>query len=237
MDALLDIAHDNKVSLVDDAAHALGATYKSIPCGSFGVTGNFSFYPSKIVTSSEGGMVTTDNDEVARRVKGLRNHGREAFGPAEVTELGYNFRLSEVHAALGISQVRHLDDFISRRSSSASAYQKMLDDIPDLKPQLVRPQNKSTFYAYIVALGAKAQISRDLLVEELAKRGIQTSIMYKPAHSQPFFAAMGISASLPVAELLGRATIALPMYTDLDADDITHVCSILANLLCQPTSL
>jgi perosamine synthetase len=228
-----ELAEDHGIALIEDCAHAHGAKYRGTSCGNLGVCGAFSFYPTKLMTTAEGGMITTNQKELAEKIKVIRNCGRGGYGPLEIVELGYNYRLSEIHAIIGLSQFRHLDEFIRHRNLIAKIYNKALSEKGWIRPQLVREGNLCSYYAYIVKLTEKALISRDELVSKLKDRGVMTSILYHPAHLQPLYSRYfdGKPPVLPVAEDLGKTSLALPMYSGMSLDDALYVVDVVKSLV------
>jgi len=232
MNEIEEVAADYKIPVIEDCAHAHGAKYKGFSCGTFGIVGCFSFYPTKIVTTAEGGMVTTDDEALANGIRILRNHGRATSGPSEVVELGFNYRLSEVHAAIGITQLRHINRFLEVRNKLAEMYNERLAGIKWLEPQHIRNGNLCSYYVYIVKLTDEAPLSRDALMKGLSDRGIETSVLYHPVHLQPFYVKLfGYrKGELPVAEELGEKSLALPLFNGMKVDDITRVVDTIREI-------
>jgi len=231
MKEIIEICDDHKIPAIEDAAHAHGAKCSNVFCGSIGLAGAFSFYPTKVITCGEGGIVTTnrEGEKLAEKVEMIRNHGRATYGPVEISEMGYNYRLTDIHAVIGLTQLRHLHEYVEHRNSVASVYGKQLAKIGWLNPQKVRKENVSSYYAYIVKLEDDAPIARDDLAARLAEVGIGTSVLYHPVHSQPLYVKLLGSKSgvLPVAEELGRITIALPMYNSLSIKEAEYVVEMV----------
>jgi len=225
MKAIMEIAEDHKLFVVEDAAHALGSFYNGRPCGTIGIAGAFSFYPTKIITTAEGGAVTTYDEVIAKKVRMIRNHGRAYFGPGPIETLGFNFRLSELHAALGLVQLKHIEKFIARRNEIARLYNRELKKIGWIRPQEVPLGCRSSYYAYIVCLSDDAPITRDELISRLRERGIETSVMYHAVHLQPFYRRIfGFKKGyLPVAEFISENNVALPMFYGLSDEDVRRV--------------
>jgi len=232
MKEISEIANDNKITLIEDCAHAHGARYQRTNCGAIGIAGCFSFYPTKIITTAEGGMVTTNNENLAEKVRVIRNHGRAAYGPTEVFELGFNYRLSEIHAAIGLVQMKHIKEFVAERNGLAKAYTKELDEVPWLKPQLVEKGNLCSYYAYLIKLTEEAPVSRDELAKKLAEKGIGTSVIYHPAHLQPFYMKLfgHKKGELPVAEELGEKGLALPLRNGMKVKDVKKVAETIKGI-------
>jgi len=231
MKELGEMAEDYEITLIEDCAHAHGAKYKGSNCGTFGVAGAFSFYPTKIMTTGEGGMITTDQKDLAEKTMIIRNHGRAGYGPHEIVEMGYNYRLSDIHAVMGLTQLKRLDMFLKQRNVLAGIYRKGLK-ISWIKPQQVRDGNTSSYYAYIVKLTDNAPITRDELVKRLNDHGVMTSIVYHPVHLQPLYVNLfGYQAPmLPVAEELGIRSFALPLYNGMSVDEANYVVEVAKNI-------
>lgn len=232
MKELDELTEDYKITLIEDCAHAHGAKYEGSNCGTFGVAGAFSFYPTKIMTTAEGGMVTTYKKDLAEKTMIIRNHGRAGYGPHEIVEMGYNYRLSDVHAIIGLAQMKHIDMFVRQRNTVAEIYRKGLSKIGWIEPQHVRDGNTSSYYAYIVKLTDNAPITRDELVKRLNDYGVMTSIVYYPIHLQPLYVNLfGYQAHmLPVAEELGRRSFALPLYNGMSVDEANYVVEVIKNM-------
>ncbi len=225
MNELLEIARDRKVHLIEDGAGAHGAKYQGRYCGTMGTAGAFSFYPTKIITTAEGGMVTSSDKQLCEKVRSIRNHGRLGFGPTENTDLGFNFRMPDVLAAIGLSQIRHLSGFVKRRNALAKHYSRGLKKTKWLQPQLVKTGNLSSYYAYILRLAADAPLTRDEFVGELKRRGVNTSVIYNPIHLQPLYRNMFKfkEGDFPVSESIGNNSIALPLGNTLNMEEADYV--------------
>lgn len=229
MTELLEIAEANNIMVIEDCAHAHGAKYKQKSCGMIGEAGCFSFYPTKVMTSGEGGMVTTDDEALAAKIKVIRNCGRAAYGPTAIQELGYNFRITDIHAAIGLVQLKHLDDYLMHRNSAAKFYNAELSKINWLRIQAIREGNLSSYYAYIVELTSDAPMTRDELSSTMRQHGIGTSVLYHPVHLQPLYVKrFGFkNGLLPITERLGRQTIALPLDNNISVDEQKRVVETL----------
>jgi perosamine synthetase len=224
MKQLSEIAEDHQLSLVEDCAHAHGSKAQGKNCGSFGEASAFSLYATKIITAGEGGMVTTDDEKIAQRIRRIRTHGRGGIGPVETTGLGYNYRLSDIHAVIGLSQMKHLPDFIAQRQQIARSYNSFLSHTGWAKPQLVRAGDVCPYYVYLLKLAADAPFQRNELAAKLSEKGIGTSVLYYPVHTQPFYKSiLDRDPKCPVAEELGKRTIALPLYNGMSKDELEFV--------------
>jgi len=163
----------------------------------------------------------------------IRNHGRAGYGPREIVEVGYNYRLSDVHAVIGLTQMKHIDMFVRQRNTIARIYHEGLSKIGWIKPQRVRDGNASSYYAYIVKLTDDAPITRDDLVAKLNDHGVMTSIVYYPVHLQPLYVNLFSyqTRMLPVAEELGRRSFALPMYSGMSVDEANYVVEVIKDMV------
>lgn len=219
MDAIMEIATRRKLIVVEDAAQAVGADLRGQPVGSFG-TGCFSLYATKNVMSGEGGMITTNDDAVAERCRMIRNHGmrRRYFHDM----LGYNFRLSDLHAAIGLAQMKRLAEFTARRRANA-AY--LNSHITSVRTPTVRPGFGHVWHQYTIRVSDGRD--RDAAVKQLNEAGVGTGVFYPlPAHKQAHLAAMGLgAASLPVAERLAREVISLPVHPQLTQTELERIAA------------
>lgn len=228
--------------IIEDASHAIGGKYRCEPvgCGRYSDITVFSFHPVKIITTAEGGMALTNGADLADKMARLRSHGitRETTqmlyqpdGPwyYEQVELGFNYRMSELQAALGVSQLKRLDSFIARRHSLAKRYATLLADLP-VTPPTEHPDNYSSFHLYVIRLQLD-RISRTHreVFELLREQGIGVNLHYIPVHTQPFFQQMGFMlGDYPEAERYYAEAISLPMFygmTEAQQDDVVEALS------------
>ncbi len=224
MKELTEIAQDHDIDLLEDCAHAHGSSSSGKNFGTFGVAGAFSFYATKIMTSAEGGMVVTNDQKIAERVKRIRSHGRGGVGPVETTELGYNYRMSDIHAVIALSQLSHLPEFIRQRQQIARFYDRLFSGTSWVRPQLVKRGDVCPYYVYLLKVARDAPISRDDLALKLGERGVATSVLYYPAHTQPFYLkVLDRDPGCPVASDLGKRTIAVPMYSGMTTGEMNRV--------------
>ncbi len=227
MRKLEEVASEQDIYVVEDCAHALGSKIEDSACGRNGIASAFSFYPTKLLTTGEGGMVVTDSPDIANKVRLIRNQGRSGLGPLEITELGYNFRMPEIGAVLGIRLLRELDDYVLHRNLLADRYKRGLSSFDWVRCQVVRTGNLSSYYSFIVVLHPDAPVSRDQLKETLASFGIETSIIYRPIHLQPLYRRLfgTKEGHAPVSEILGERSLALPMSNGLTEAEVEYVVS------------
>jgi perosamine synthetase len=224
--------------LVEDAAHAHGSSLDGRPAGSFGVAGAFSFYPTKVMTTGEGGMIVTADERIRDEAVIYRDQGKAGFLGGDHVRLGYAWRMSELHAAVGIVQLRRLDEFIKIRREVADQYHEGLPRISGITP-LVPPQGcESNYYKYIAMLdpGIDRQEVKATLRQE---HGVSLSgeVYASPLHHQPVFAGLH-DGSLPVAEDVCSRHVCLPIHSDMSRDEAIHVVASLRAVLgrAEPTN-
>lgn len=233
MDTLLEIAERRRLFLIEDACEAIGAEYRGRKVGSMGHAGVFAFYPNKQITTGEGGVVVTRDEALARRIRALRNQGRYPTDDwFQHTELGYNYRISEINCALGLAQMSRLDEILQKREAVAAAYHQRLSPYPDLAlPPLTLPNGRISWFVYVVRLAAGAGLEADTVLRSLAAAGIGSGRYFAPIHLQPSYAAWRHSASLPVTEAEASRSLALPFFNNIEAAAIDEVCENLVRLL------
>jgi perosamine synthetase len=232
LDPCMAFAKEHGLAVIEDAACALGATYRSQPCGSVGDVGCFSFHPRKVITTGEGGMVVTDRDDVAARLALFRSHGGvRAGGRFTFEEAGFNYRLSDVHAALGVAQMRRLPEIVARRRDVAARLTERLAAIPGITPPAEPAWAGHIFQAYVTVLDEG--IDRDAVVAQLDGLGIESTIGTYALHAQPFFGrAYGYRpGQLPCSARVAHQSLALPLFptmSEAQADRVSDaLCAIL----------
>lgn len=245
-DAIFELSKEYGFAIIEDASHAIGASRDGETVGScrWSDITVFSFHPVKIITSGEGGMTLTNNDELGARMAMLRSHGvtrdAEAFAappPAdnpgyppwyyEQQLLGFNYRMTEIHAALGLSQLQRLDQYVARRNELAARYDEALADLPLQRPH-VDARNLSSWHLYVVRLAGDVSGAHHRVVfDQLRARGIGVNLHYTPVHLQPYYRALGFSPGLcPEAEAYARQAISLPLFgamTDAQLDEVVKI--------------
>jgi perosamine synthetase len=219
--------------IVADACHALGGSYKGSPVGALAKLNVFSLHPVKHVTTGEGGVITTDDAELARRMRVFRNHGitrdhreREGSWFYEMVELGFNYRITDFQCALGTSQLRKLRDSVARRRAIAARYDRFFAGTPEIAPLRVRADARHAYHLYPVLLS----IDRAAAFRALRAEGIGCNVHYIPVHLHPFYKErFGTGPGLcPVAEAAYERLITLPMFpamSDRDVDDVIEACT------------
>lgn len=233
MSEILEIAEDHQLSIVEDCAHSLGSEYKGQKTGSFGTAGCFSFYPTKMITTLEGGMITTNDERAAEKMRILREHGmnrtaidRESSATwfYDVTELGYNYRMNEIQAVLGISQIERIEEGIKKRIEAAHYYTKNMRQrsLKGIVPPYEAPDRSHVFHLYVVRVEEAAGITRDELFRRLSNEGIGLSVHYTPLHMLSFYRNFlkNSSMAFPVAERVYNQILSLPLYPALPARSI-----------------
>ena len=235
MDPILDIARTHGLYVLEDSCEALGSRYKGRPAGSFGNAGVFGFYPNKQITTGEGGMIVTDDDDWAGLSRSLRNQGRDRNGGwLAHPRMGYNYRLSELNCALGLVQLGRLSEAVEARTRVQALYGERLQDVPQVTMQKVHPQVEVSWFVFVVRLDDRyTQTDRDRILVSLAERGIGCSNYFAPIHLQEFYVErFGYQlGDFPVCEALSARTIALPFHHALTSDDVDRVCTELVGLL------
>ena len=233
LSALQRISGVYNLRLIEDACEALGAEYCGKKVGTLGNYGVFAFYPNKQITTGEGGMIITNDDEAADLMRALRNQGR---APGDTwlqhTFLGYNYRLDEMSAVLGAVQMSRLGELLSARQKVADWYQSRLEEIPGIEPpRLVETTTRVSWFVYVIRLAP--EIDRSLVAEKLSERGIPVRPYFLPIHLQPYMVErFGYrSGDFPVTEDLGRRGLALPFSGKMSEAQVEQVCLALADCL------
>jgi perosamine synthetase len=231
------VARKHGLAIIDDSCEALGALYRGRPIGSFGNAAAFAFYANKQITTGEGGMIVTDDGRVAKLCRSWRNQGRGEMGAWLVyEELGYNYRMTEMSAALGVSQMLRLDEILEKRAAVAQRYTEYLSQLDWLHAPVVRDYVRPSWFVYVVTLAEG--IDREKIIRHLDQRGIPSRAYFPPVHTQPYFRRwQEISkadhhwdwrpGSLPVTESISRRTLALPFHTNLTAEEQERVVAAL----------
>ena len=234
MDPILAIARRHALAVIEDAAEMHGQTYRGRPCGSFGELSVFSFYPNKHVTTGEGGMVVCDDAALAERCRSLRNL---CFKPEQRfvhDELGWNFRMSNLQAALGVAQLERLEEFVGRKRAMGEAYSRLLAGVRGLRLPLARTEYaESIYWVYGLLLEQAAPFDAREAMRRLGEKGIGTRPFFWPLHLQPVFAARGLfrGERHPVAERLGQRGFYLPSGLALTGEQIAAVAQGVRELL------
>jgi dTDP-4-amino-4,6-dideoxygalactose transaminase len=233
----MEIARDHDLRVVEDTAHAVGAAYGGRKCGAIGDVGCFSFFANKNLSTGEGGMIVTDDDRLAEKIRVMRSHGmttltwdrhRGHSSSYDVTDLGYNYRTSEVASALGIVQLRRREENNERRRDIVKRYRRTLAGIEQIEcPFGGRENGKSSHHIFPVILSA--DLSRAGFQAALKERGIQTSIHYPPVHLFTYYKRLlgDTRGSLPKTEFVGEHEVTLPLYPGMTDGEVEYVCTTI----------
>ena len=233
MDPILEAAHRHGLKVIEDACEALGAEYKGRKAGTLGDVAAFAFYPNKQITTGEGGMIVTGDEEWANLFRSLRNQGRDVFDAwLNHTRLGYNYRLDEISAALGLAQLGRIEGLLAHRAQVAARYNEQLADLELVEtPAVVSTTTYMSWFVYVVRVLPPAD--RDEIMKRLAERGIPSRPYFTPIHLQPFYREkFGYErGDFPVTEYLGDVSLALPFSSVMSEEQVDIVCSTLKAVL------
>jgi perosamine synthetase len=226
---LAAIANAHGLRVIEDSCEAIGATHAGRPAGSLGELAVFAFYPNKQMTTGEGGAIVTDDERLAELARSLRNQGRgEGSDWLTHVRLGYNYRLDELSAALGVAQLERLNALVAQRDDVARRYTNALASVQGVTaPRVVPATTRMSWFVYVVLLDHGAD--RDAVASELAKRNVPTRPYFRPIHQQPYFKERfgDLTGSLPVTEDIGARTLALPFHGHLSDESIGYVTAAL----------
>jgi len=227
MGAVLDFARENGLAVLEDAAEAHGSEYDRQRCGSMSEIACFSFFANKNITCGEGGMVVTDDQDLYDKLRYYKNLCFP-LGNTRVydhRDIGFNYRMSNLHAALGCAQLEKIDEYVAMRRRNASLYRERLCSIPGLQLPIERPWAKNTYWMYGLLCKPEFGHSRDILMSKLAEFGVETRTFFKPMHLQEAIVKYGFRAPypMPVAEALGRDGMYLPSSSNLQQDEIEYI--------------
>ena len=228
MDPLLELAERRELWVVEDAAEAHGAHYKNRPIGSLGRAASFSFYANKIITTGEGGMVTTNDLEIARLARRLRDHAFSDERHFWHKHLGFNYRMTNLQAAVGLAQTERLEEFVEIHRANALRYARRLARLPGLTLPVERPWARNVYWMFGVVVEDAFGITRDELRRRLARRGIETRTFFIPIHLQPIYYKAFKGQRFPVAEELCQRGLYLPSGATLTEAEVSYVCDAVA---------
>ena len=242
MDRITRIARKHRLYVVEDTAHAIGAKFNSKMAGALGDIGCFSFFSNKNLATGEGGMIVTNGDEIAKKLKLLRSHGMTSMtlsrhkGHAhsyDVTELGYNYRMTEISAALGILQLKKLPDANRKRKALTDLYRTKLKGINGLSVPFENYPRPSSYHLFPVLLNHK--VNREKFMELLKEEGIQSSIHYPPIHTFSYYRRIPEikKTRLPLTEYVGAHEVTLPLHPLLKKEDVLFICDKIKRILPQ----
>jgi len=227
MDAINAIAQRHHLYVIEDAAEAHGALYKGQPCGSFGDISCFSFFGNKVITTGEGGMLLTDDADLCERARFLHNHAMSTTERYFHPEIGYNYRLTNVQAALGLAQAERLDEFVRIKRDNAALYAEHLADVPGITLAPEADWARNVYWMYSILIDEDYPISRDAFQIALKERGVDTRPFFRAIHTMPCHQR---EQSFPVAEQLSARGVNLPSSVKLTPEQIEYICQQIAEL-------
>ena len=231
--AIRELCEEHGLFLVEDAAHAHASTLDGKPAGSFSDAGCFSFYPTKVMTTGEGGLITTDRADVAKKAQIIRDQGKESFGSSLIVELGYNWRLPELCAAVGLVQLKRLKEIVERRRHVAAIYDRALKRIDGIEPLKVPDNVFCNYYKYVAFLDEG--IDRDGFKAKMAEKGVRCGgeVYWPPLHLQPLYRRLlgTKEGDFPVAEAICRRMVCLPIYPGLSDEEARYVVKTVEDVL------
>jgi len=230
MKALREIAEDHKLLLLEDAAQAHGAEYMGVKVGALGNAAAFSFYPTKNITTGEGGMITTNDRSVAEKLRILRDQGQQ--GKYNHVVLGYNYRMTEIQAAIGIAQLGKIEKFLKAREANAEFLTRNLKKIPYITTPSKKPYVRHAWHQYVIRVKENSPLKRDYIAETLKNMGIQTAIHYpKPVHHQPLYRSLGYPQNIcPNAIKASKTVLSIPVHPALTVEDLNYIVNSIIKL-------
>jgi perosamine synthetase len=236
MDPVLALAQKHGLFVIEDAAEAHGAEYKGRRIGSLGDVAAFSFYGNKLLTTGEGGMVVTNDAGLAAKVHQLKGQGVDPHRRYWFPVIGYNYRLTNIAAAIGLAQMEKADWHVSRRREVAAQYAQHLKSSPDIKLQPEKSWARHAYWMTSVVLDEHAAVPRDEVMARLADAGIETRPFFHPMHTLPMYQELAQEQGYPVAERLASHGINLPSSATLSGEDVAFVCDQLTHILQTGTT-
>ena len=235
-DVYEQIAEKHNLMLLEDSCEALGGSLNGKPAGSFGQCGVFAFYPNKQITTGEGGMIVTDSEEIRDMCVSLRNQGRATEAWLSHARLGYNYRMSEVAAAIGLVQVQRLDEILGLRRSAAQMYNEALADIEEIHLPPMTDRQTASWFVYVIRLADRfTQADRDAVIQHLRNAGVGCSNYFVPIHTQPYVTErLGVGpGDFPLTEHLAARTIALPFFARISDSQIARIKASLLEAIAS----
>lgn len=237
MNEIISISKKHNLSVIEDCAHALGSTYSKKKCGSLGKLGCFSFYPTKIITTGEGGMVTTNDSKLFSKVNLLKSQGMnisakdresKARWKYDVVDLGYNYRLDELRSSLGLSQITRVNTINQMRIRIAKHYDKLIKKIKGISIPIKKENRNHIYHLYTIKVEKDYPLSRDKLFAKLSSKGIGTSVQYYPLHKMSYYKNKGFTKkSFQNAEFLKDSILCLPIFPKMTIKQVEYVVSNL----------
>ena len=237
MDPIMKIADKYRLYVVEDAAEAHGAEYKGKKAGGLGDIGCFSFYANKIITTGEGGLIVTDNDKIAEQARLLRNLAFSKKRRFLHEHVGFNYRMTNIEAAIGVAQLQKIDEFIQKKRVMAGLYNLLLKNTPAVTLPPEKHWAKNVYWMYSILIEDEFGMGRDEVMARLADRGIDTRAMFIPMNQQPVFREMGLceDGCCPVADELSRKGLYLPSGVGLTKEQIEYVAGVIKEISHKAT--
>jgi dTDP-4-amino-4,6-dideoxygalactose transaminase len=235
IERIRELCQEKDLLLIEDAAHAQGSSINRKSAGSLGDAGCFSFYPTKVMTTGEGGMITTNNDRIAEEARILRDQGKENFNSNIIIELGYNWRLPEINAAIGLVQLKRLNEIIEKRNKIAEYYDRELEKLSKIAPLKTPPNILNNYYKHVAFV--KKGLDREKLKEKLRAEGVRCSgeVYWPPLHLEPVYKQMlgTKEGDFPLAEDACKRMICLPLYAQMTKEDEQYVIEKLKETISK----
>lgn len=234
MDPIIKLARKHKLKIIEDAACALGATYRGKKCGNFGNLGCFSFHPRKAITTGDGGMIVTNNVKLAKKLRLLRNHGMvRSKQKIDFILPGFNNRMTEMQAAMGIIQMNKLNKTIQQRQKMAKIYDKLLSNAKGIKIPRKTKNTNHIYQTYAILLDNK--INRDGLIKKLKRQGVETNIATYAMHRTHYYKKKYslLPRNFPNSEIAFKKALALPIYSKLTETDVRFIAKKIKTMLCK----
>jgi len=240
IDEILDVAKDNNLKVIEDCAHAVGTFHKSKHVGTLGSTGCFSFYPTKNITTAEGGMVITNSEKIAEKVRQLRNHGmtkslKSRYSSEypwifDIKQPGYNYRLDEIRAALGITQLKRIKKINELRKKASSYYNKNLQNIPGIiLPDMVNDKTHS-YHLYTIRVTKPYKLSRNQLFKKLKDDGIRTTVYWMPIHKYTAYRKFVKTSNTLNTTKIYDEILALPLFPNISKKHQDAVIKVIKSV-------
>lgn len=228
MDEIIDIARINNIYIIEDAAEAHGAIYKGRKVGTFGDIATFSFYANKLITTGEGGMVVTNDKELAENIKLMRDHGmKPRYWHITV---GFNYRMTGLQAAVGLAQLRKIDKLLDKKRKIAKIYEEVLNKVEGIELHPSSPNAISSYWLYSIIINNKCKLSRDEIMIELKKKRIETRRFFYPLHIMPAFSRYSSGEQYPVSTYLSEHGLNLPSGPQISDEEVEYVANIIKEL-------
>ena len=240
MDEIISISKKYNLKIIEDCAHALGSTFLDKKCGTLGNAGCFSFYPTKIITTGEGGMISTNDFSLSKKIKSSRSHGvsltypereKKATWKYDILQLGFNYRLDEIRSSLGLSQLSRIKQINSLRIKIAKKYNSALRKIKGIEIPFTESNRNHIYHLYTIKITKDFPLSRDELFDQLYAKGIGTSVQYVPLHDMSYNKKLNLNSNnFPFANKIKNQIISLPIYPKMTQKEIEYVIQTLKDL-------